>query len=49
MTAKQWTEKTVKELAKRKVRKNKALEYELIGIEINRYYRAEKRVNAMRG
>ena len=42
MTAKQWTEKTVKELAKRKARKNKALECELIGIEINRYYRAKR-------
>ena len=49
MTAKDWTEKTVKDLVKRKVYKNKVLKNALDGIAIDRCYKAKKRVNAMRG
>ena len=49
MTVKERAEKTIKELAKRKERKNKALEVALAGMAIERNYKAKKRVNTMRG
>ncbi len=49
MTVKERTDKTVKDLAKRRVYKNKALEYALVGMAIDRSYKAKKRVNTMRG